>query len=290
MTKIQRILLTLTLAAAMALPAFAYNDTVTHKQLSRIAATKTVIYKDPQILTNFNLPPVNQLTFQYRGHTGNVPSGVNLFDVAGIVGEGAVDEDAGDAPANHFFDPVNDRGLSFGISLGEKSWVWMTEPTPIDGQNYSIRDARDQVTRMLTYTETDGVQAWNQRRTAGAVMFLTLGHVIHHMQDMAQPQHVRNDRHYDGSSGKWYLTPFINPSRYEEYTKDSNGRVTTIANGAQPIFPGSTDFKTAQDFWFNGAHSGIAERVNRDFVSQGTNFMMLGTTPVPTVEQVAQFV
>ena len=28
-------------------------------------------------------------------------------------------------------------------------------------------------------------------------MFQTLGHVVHHLQDMAQPQHVRNDMHLD---------------------------------------------------------------------------------------------
>jgi hypothetical protein len=52
--------------------------------------------------------------------------------------------------------------------------------------------------------------------------FQTLGQVIHHTQDMAQPQHVRNDAHRDAifpcliPGG---LFGFYSPSLYEKYTK-----------------------------------------------------------------------
>jgi len=35
------------------------------------------------------------------------------------------------------------------------------------------------------------------RYSATTQLFQNLGHVLHHVQDMAQPQHVRNDAHCD---------------------------------------------------------------------------------------------
>lgn len=51
----------------------------------------------------------------------------------------------------------------------------------------------------------------------------------------------------------------------------------------EPVFataaPGP--FKVPRDFWKNAATSGLAERTNRLFVSQGTNFQMLNGVAVP---------
>src|SRR5439155_50015 len=55
-------------------------------------------------------------------------------------------------------------------------------------------------------------------------MFQTLGHLMHHMQDMAQPQHVRNDMHCDLLSCLAAdiitagLAGVYSPSGYEKYT------------------------------------------------------------------------
>jgi hypothetical protein len=268
MNPIQRIFLTLTLlfAAWLAVPAHAYDDTLTHKQMTLTATRKSVLYTDPSIMTALGLDPVGEQFFIYRGRSGNVPGGRGFFWLDEFVAEGAIDEDAGDRAANHFFDPYRNIPLRYGVHLGTRSWEWTIEPEPIDGQEHSLSDAIDLLTRSLTAPEQQ------ERGFAVTQMLLSLGHAMHHMQDMAQPQHVRNDQHYDGSTGEWYLRPFINPSLYEYYTRQRQDSVVNGANAAAPVFPGSTAFKNKHDFWENASSSGIAERVNRDYVSAGTNF------------------
>lgn len=288
MNPIQKIILTLALAAAVALPARAYDDTRSHRRMTMIATQKSVLYTDPSVMYSLGLEPANAQHFIYRGRNGNVPSGRNLYTLDAFVGEGAIDEDAGDRAANHFFDPYRNIPLRYVVELGKRSWEWTIEPEEIAEQNNSLHDAIDLLTRSLTYRGGTLAQARQERGFAVTQMLLSLGHAMHHMQDMAQPQHVRNDQHYDGSTGEWYLRPFINPSRYEYYTRDRQDTVESVSQGASPVFPGSTAFKTKRDFWFNDAGTGIAERVNHDFVSQGTNFTLsllgnanTGTYPNP---------
>lgn len=272
MNPIKKIILALTFTAALAVPAHAYDDTLSHKHMTIIATQKSVLFTDPSIMFSLGLDPVNRQYFTYRGRSGNVPGGRGFFWLDEFVAEGAIDEDAGDRAANHFFDPYRNIPLRYGVHLGKRSWEWTLEPEDIDDQDHSLSDAIDLLTRSLTFQEGSLTQAQNQRGFAVTQMLLSLGHAMHHMQDMAQPQHVRNDQHYDGSTGEWYLRPFINPSLYEYYTRERQDSVIKGANAAAPVFPGSAAFKNKHDFWENASSSGIAERVNRDYVSAGTNF------------------
>lgn len=289
MTIMKRFFLTIALAA-LSLPALAYNDRITHRDLSVIATQKSQLYLDHDIMFALGYYPAEQQRFSYYGSSGRVRTGVRIFTLADVLGEGAVGEDAGSAPKNHFYDPVNERPITVGyiFSGGAKmSWEWMLEPEQYDGQNNSLRDALDQLERHLTYTAGTAQDAYNKRDIAGGDLLLSLGHAMHHMQDMAQPQHVRNDAHLEDIPGWEFLTPvnpLHNPSRFERFTAspERRDRIKSLAQAGSPVFPGSTDYKTKHDFWINSAHSGIAERVNHDFVSQGTNFLMRGSTPVTT--------
>jgi hypothetical protein len=272
----KRFFLTSILAAALALPALAYNDVVTHPQFTIVATQKSALYADGSIMFALGLFPADKQLFLYGARAGNVRLGSATYPLSAFVGEGAFDEDIGTRALNHFFDPAFDRPLSFaGVSLGRRSWEWTLEETPISGQDFSVRDARAYLTRALTFNDGPAAASEEQRGMAMATMFLSLGHAVHHLQDMAQPQHVRNDMHLD--QGAFFFNPFYNPSRYERYTAERNPVVQALAQTANPVFPGSGDFKTARDFWFNGAGTGIAQRTNQDFVSQGTNFTIFGT-------------
>ncbi|MEA2464939.1 MAG: hypothetical protein QOJ98_2686 [Acidobacteriota bacterium] len=287
MTMMKRFFLTIALAA-LALPALAYNDRITHRDLSVIATQKSQMYLDPDIMFALGYRPPQMQFFTYYGSNGRVRTGIRLLTLADVLGEGAVREDIGDAPKNHFYDPVRERPITvFGFNGGRMSWQWMLEPEQYDGQNNSLRDALDQLTLRLTYSDGSAQEAYDQRSLAGGNLLLTLGHAMHHMQDMAQPQHVRNDAHLEDIPGFEFLTPINplhNPSRYERFTSSNErrNRIKSLAQAGSPVFPGSPAFKIKRDFWTNAAHTGIAETVNHDFVSQGTNFAMRGSTPVTT--------
>jgi hypothetical protein len=90
-----------------------------------------------------------------------------------------------------------------------------------------------------------------------------LGHVVHHIQDMAQPQHVRNDMHA-GENVKFELGG--PPSLYEEYVED------TFADAVPAVAPAAIAFPTARSYWTNAQQLGIADFTNANFVSAGRNF------------------
>ena len=91
----------------------------------------------------------------------------------------------------HFYDPVNERGYEYsGVPDGKKAYLWALESGgEIFGQRYSLEDAKKYYEIGLTAESKD------KRDTYLAKTFRTLGHVVHLVQDMAQPQHTRNDSH-----------------------------------------------------------------------------------------------
>jgi hypothetical protein len=155
---------------------------------------------------------------------------------------------------NHFYDPQHGgQGYSFGALTGEPSPDWALEDMrTFLTQTYSLKDARQYFYDALTLDNKDNRQQWMART------FYTLGHLIHHLQDMAQPQHTRNDSHGGGVFGA--------PSLYEMWTDRDTVRSTLPYTG----YPAVT-FDTARRFWIDQGR-GIAEFTNTNFVSAGTNF------------------
>ena len=118
-------------------------------------------------------------------------------------------------PIFHFFEPFDQRGLdrtavfpiagqliSVTSATSARNWAITGNglavievaviPTAITSRNeFSYREATRYFFEGLTET-TESV-----RRQRLARMFRSLGHVVHLLQDSAQPQHVRNDIHTD---------------------------------------------------------------------------------------------
>ncbi len=132
---------------------------------------------------------------------------------------------------------------------------------------------------------TDSSQ--NFRLKQFGLMFQSLGQVIHHIQDMAQPQHVRDDKHCDAlfpCQIPGSLFGLHNPSHFEKWTFE-NVAIGPLL-GTLPVYApvyGVADvqtFNSPKKFWYTeppGPNSplsgkGIAEFTNRNFVSAGTNF------------------
>jgi hypothetical protein len=200
-----------------------------------------------------------------------------------LVACGAMFEDApGERSLNHFFDPAHGgRALTIGI------FSWQTSPDWALQDNVNNRDAMQKYSywqaRQYFYaalTKTGLSSAKGGRDELWGQTFQTLGQIIHHLQDMAQPQHVRNDAHYDGLSG--VFGPAFNigvrhPSRFEKYSAFGGGRAridstlnTTRIDAAFPTY--RQTLGKPRDFWISN-EAGIAEYTNTNFLSQRTNFV-----------------
>lgn len=158
---------------------------------------------------------------------------------------------------NHFYDSQHSgAGYSYGPLTGEPSPDWALEDSrTFTTQSYSFKRARQYFYDALTLPN-------NNREMWMARTFYTLGHVIHHIEDMAQPQHTRNDSH-----GGFVLGP---KSRYELYTDKHRGELPfsdQYYNATNPV-----RFDTARNFWATGDGKGMAEFSSYNFLSAGTNF------------------
>lgn len=171
--------------------------------------------------------------------------------------KGALDEDDAFSAnllrfRHHFYDPVNDRGLTAPGASGERAPDWALEDErEFPSQAFSYRDAREALFTALTAAGPD------EREIALARTFEALGHVIHLVQDVASPQHTRNDIHA-GVPG------FGAKSLFEEYL---DAIVDCLSFDASPIALGRP-----RQYWVTGDGRGLAEFTNRSFVSEGTNF------------------
>lgn len=161
---------------ALASVSFAY-ERGTHRALSTNATQSSVLQTDPNILINLGL----KTSDKFRNSQGQERT------ILGLVEDGADFEDGkyplSIKPLFHFFDPLHDDGLLFFTSL---TWALEDKGKIHLLQKYSFSDARDVFYEALTATSED------QRKTKFGKTFESLSHVIHHIHDMAQPQHVRN--------------------------------------------------------------------------------------------------
>lgn len=197
--------------------ALAYKE-ATHENLSEAAAFSSALSK-PETLTALGLTGTiddPKLTFP---NSKGVPKAIKF-----LIRDGAAFEDSGFKALSHFFNPVTNQPLTkAGISLvNNTSPDWALEDNgdilvnAAFPQTFSYKDARQYFYEALT--TVDNVE----RNKKMGLSFQTLGQVIHHVQDMAQPQHVRNDAHLDQGNLKIFglqLNPLYNPSLYEIYTE-----------------------------------------------------------------------
>lgn len=232
----------------------------THEKISEVAAKNSILSSDTSVLKSLGLPPsIEDNSNPFPNSEGKPKNILNLIK------DGARFEDNNIRPLFHFFDPLNDEGLLFFTSptwaLEDKGKIHLL-------QNHSFADARNHLYKALTLSDD------NERQKYFGKTFESLGRVIHHIQDMAQPQHVRLDIHLNLNWTDEEL-PLERRSRYEIYTEDkATGRIP----GGLPYdgYP-SVTFTTARKFWHTASKNpkdgqGLAEFTNRNFLSAGTNF------------------
>ncbi len=232
--------------------AYAYKQE-THKDSSQAAAEVSAFKNDPKVLENLGLEPLDKKqTFEIA------LSGKKT--ITQHIRNGADFEDSGVRSQYHFFDPTRGTGL-FGTTIPSPDWA-LEDKGDIGDQDFPLKDAYGRLYKALTLTSQD------DRMHNFGLMFENLGWVIHHIQDMAQPQHVRDDDHCDffpcRAVGKH------NPSLYETYTDiiKKKSEFTSLF-GAYP----QVNFDQDRKFWTGGG-KGLADFTNRNFLSAGTNFTL----------------
>jgi len=148
----------------------------------------------------------------------------------------------------------------------------------------------------------------SDRNSYASQLFEDLGHVLHHIQDQAQPQHVRNDPHCDAGLCQLMslaITGLGSPSAYEAYVggivPTNTARFTQLAmtgpQGPLNVLP-TPAFTLPTDFWSTGGSApntfgiGLSEFDSYNFLSVGTSPMATSSSlaPDPAHRQPSNFV
>lgn len=190
--------------------AMAY-DPLTHEEMTDFAVGKSQLKQgDGSLLKNLGLRSLNAKGQEFPNGAGKSLTIIKLFRF------GANEEDSPFFPPirskHHFYDPVHDRPLTIAEVIGaEKSPDWaLANVGQFSSQQYSYANAREYFFRALTKaSQTERDKNWG-------LLFQSLGQVIHHIQDMAQPEHTRNDPHLAPSV--FGFTIPIDPSYCEAHT------------------------------------------------------------------------
>lgn len=235
-----------------ALPVAAY-EVATHRHMTEQAFQRAT-HLQQRLQDDLGISPDAML----RGAAGG------RMDVRGWLMHGAEDEDDFPRFVNHFVDPVKYPGRNSGLShlcaavlqpVPSPDWA-LSQTREEPQQRFAWIDARQHFLLSLT------AHSPRARDEELAATFDTLGHVVHLVQDAAQPQHVRDDAHGGAPCGARSL--------YESWINGDH-RLRNYAGYPAPAFP------SPRDFVFRGDGRGLSEFTNRNFISENTNFSRLVT-------------
>jgi len=279
--------------------ALGYDDKNSHPEITR----KSISSKN----TNLNKYLANNLGFK-DGIETQFPSGSNST-IRILLQQGSSDEDSPPCRAsNHFHDPLKEWGQS-GMS-DEPLWLdakclfwkpiysnitWATGylSTPPGGpkQKFSSNPdyasinwdmARDHYYKALTSKANLQPPFPAGRDFHFAKTFHSLGQVLHLLQDMAVPAHVRNDftSHiaFNGITSSDFVRWFGN--HYEYYVQTHTDAITSIPDQAvqYPFFNNAR----LTDFWDTKTYKGnIPSSSNTIGLSEFTNANYLSDSTIP---------
>jgi hypothetical protein len=207
---------------------------------------------------------------------------------------------------SHFHDPVNNRGLTVTVlgqtvQLGARAADWALDPTaftpafppfsipgvtpaPQRSNHFGLASFRESLWRAVTGLNQAGAAVAttaSERNLYWATAFRALGDILHLNQDMAVPQHTRNDAH----AGATPTTLTGHKSVFERYidarvrelrgfsTRDDNDSPANVAINLQEITFGNYPiprFTRYADYWTTPGKKGLADYSNRGFFSIGT--------------------
>ena len=218
---------------------------------------------------------------------------------------------------NHFFDPYFDRPLVVGGPWGARAPDWaLVVPTAGTRNHFTVRAGREAMWRALTLKQigaggiltdvpflpsfgivTDDLRYREALRTAyWATTFRALGDVAHLLQDMAQPQHTRNDPHAGlgcsfvgclgghasyferyvdaratGAKGFTLRERFFRSANVSDIAESVAANALSYAGYPIPRFNGYRDYFATALGASSASGLGLANYSNQGFYSTGTN-------------------
>jgi len=150
----------------------------THKAVNKYIANKN---------TNINGFSLHQYLQKQLGLQKGSEEFVNDKMIFDWIGDGGKAEDIDLRPFNHFLNPLTDKGILAYYSALQ--WAML----PVGNQEWrpisSWNDVRDYYFKALTSTDTATRENWF------ALTFQGVGQIMHLVQDMSVPAHVRDDKH-----------------------------------------------------------------------------------------------
>jgi hypothetical protein len=190
---------------------------------------------------------------------------------------GAFDADKLPNPVNHFLDPEHNAALTTRVPYG------VCALNGVRADQWARNRPSTYALPWLPHTYRNAILGPNAgtRDASLAELFTSFGHIIHLVQDMAQPEHTRNDQHlplpnfvlqngYEASVwevwGAANLVETINP-----VTKEPEPPVVSFEGYPTVRLPDyGSYFQTPE--YPTLERKGLANFSNRNFVTQDTNY------------------
>lgn len=275
-------------------------EQATHKAINEYVAQR--------ILNGFSLDQYLTIQLGFQNGVGEKFLFQESKEVWKWIGEGGETEDATWLRScNHFHDPISNEGydgILFGILCnGDSSIIWSqkAKDTQDPAGHYSWFDARDYFYKAFTSP------AKTDRDKYFAETFRGVGQLMHLVQDISVPAHVRNQAHigyhYEGFVFKYQNGKVPNPSvTFDSLLTNPYRLDASIFNYAVydalapvPISALWDQNKYTGGDWYPGADDivGLAEYTNANFFSdftifQGYTHPKKANTNAISVEQAAE--
>lgn len=307
--------------AFMAARASAYKQDV-HMVLIDKAVEQSVL--SGAIWSDWGLPNKDREQFTFIATENNFHTAVKPTDKLGykeLLSYGVDAEDTGigadvfgryfSRAFDHFYNPqANSKINLFNAYVNYTNPDWALESAKTDGypsiagQDFSYSDAQ-----VYFYAAFAASTNEDRRRYMGRT-FQTLGHVVHLLQDAAQPEHTRIDQHCDAPvcNALYAVAQDDGNSLYEQFTQalryctptglspiplgPINSTVTCdklngVANqpfitravylGEYPI----PKFAKPEDYWHTADLKGMADFSSMNFISSDTGYNLGPCTEIP---------
>lgn len=269
-----------------------FDNRLTHRQITRSAARASTL--DSFLRSNLGLP--NGIENQITSTSGTTQI------VRDWLEDGSTLEDIPNCRAsNHFHNPLKpftDSAVSdldvFHLFCGNgqlfSNVTWGTRFTSPTDKGPATGNTLDWNAARKAYFDAWTLETKDQREAALADTFLALGHVLHLVQDLAVPAHVRDDF-------QSHLDCIIDPNRpwtqwcfngFEEFVRNNRGLVDAAGTTAVPF-----QNERVTRFWDKDQYSGgnpsagltqgLAEYTNANYFSLNTIF----TEDKPSTERYA---
>lgn len=245
--------------------AFGYNIP-THKSITLKSAQLSTI--EAYLQRNLSIGPY---TLFYEGSLGFtktatdwIIAGSSFEDNPPIIAETGLSDTV--RFRNHFHNPLTNQGLSDGLDFFAKSAEsWAIADS---GNNWSWIRARQYLFDALTQSTKEA------RDDNFAKLFRSLGQVVHLIQDMAVPAHVRNDNHAIMSTLSGYSSLFDFYESIVERTVDPlTFNATPFSFGPDFPLPAFWDSEIYRDLpTLQSNFIGLSEYTSYNFFSEDTIF------------------